>query len=177
MRRAMVIAACAWAAQFSGTAAADLYRWIDPDTGSVKFSSYPPPWYGDEARQRRGPKVEVIPAGRGSQVRPDEPAKEPDAAKARAAAAPGESGRTAEGLDARRKSLVTAMSQVRKPEDFKRADAALRQQFEDYKALARELDGQDPKGTEGRREDARLLERIYDGLRAQYGSPEPAGPR
>ena len=178
MRRAIVIAACAWAAQFSGMAAADLYRWIDPETGSVKFSSYPPPWYGDEAKQRRGPRVEVIPAGRASQSRPDEPVKEPDAAKPRAAAAPGgETGRTAEGLDARRKSLVTAMSLVRKPEDFKRADAALRQQIEDYKALVRELDGQEPKGADGRREDARLLERIYDGLRAQYSATEPAGTR
>lgn len=42
-------------------AAADLYRWVDPDTGSVKFSSYPPPWYGDPAMERRAPKVEVIP--------------------------------------------------------------------------------------------------------------------
>jgi len=41
-------------------AAADLYRWVDPETGSIKFSSYPPPWYGDEAKQRRAPKVEVI---------------------------------------------------------------------------------------------------------------------
>jgi hypothetical protein len=46
----------------SGHAAADLYRWVDPETGSVKFSSYPPPWYGDESQQRRAPKVEHIPA-------------------------------------------------------------------------------------------------------------------
>jgi len=38
-------------------AAADLYRWIDPQSGSVKFSSAPPPWYETE----RGPKVERIP--------------------------------------------------------------------------------------------------------------------
>ena len=45
-------------------AAADLYRWVDPETGSVKFSSYPPPWFGDAAKQQRAPKVEVIPAGK-----------------------------------------------------------------------------------------------------------------
>jgi hypothetical protein len=45
-------------------AAADLYRWVDPETGSVKFSSYPPPWFGDAAKQRRAPKVEVIPPGK-----------------------------------------------------------------------------------------------------------------
>ena len=61
MRFAVAVAMLAWAAQFSGAAAADLYRWVDPETGSVKFSSYPPPWYGDPAKERRAPKVEVIP--------------------------------------------------------------------------------------------------------------------
>jgi hypothetical protein len=42
-------------------ALADLYRWVDPETGSVKFSSYPPPWYGDENLEKRSPKVEHIP--------------------------------------------------------------------------------------------------------------------
>ena len=76
-------------------ARADLFRWIDPDTGSIKYSSYPPPWYGDPAKERRAPKVEVIRA-RGSAPssgpRPDEepllegkPAVKP-AAKAEAAA-------------------------------------------------------------------------------------------
>ena len=41
-------------------ALADLYRWVDPETGSVKFSSYPPPWFGDAQRGGRAPKVEVI---------------------------------------------------------------------------------------------------------------------
>ena len=47
---------------WAGAAAADLYRWVDPGSGSVKFSSYPPPWYGDAAKERRAPKVELIPA-------------------------------------------------------------------------------------------------------------------
>src|SRR6185436_4055152 len=41
-------------------ALADLYRWVDPETGRVKFSSYPPPWFNDAASQGRAPKVEVI---------------------------------------------------------------------------------------------------------------------
>ena len=41
-------------------AIAELYRWVDPETGSVKFSSYPPPWFGDAQKERRAPKVEVI---------------------------------------------------------------------------------------------------------------------
>jgi len=61
MKLAIALALLAWAAQFSGPAAADLYRWVDPATGSVKFSSYPPPWFGDPALDRRAPKVEVIP--------------------------------------------------------------------------------------------------------------------
>jgi hypothetical protein len=56
----MVVLLFAWASP----AAADLYRWVDPETGSVKFSSYPPPWFGDAAKQRRAPKVEVIPPGK-----------------------------------------------------------------------------------------------------------------
>ena len=61
MRFPIAVTLIAWAAQFSGPAAADLYRWVDPETGSIKFSSYPPPWFGDPARERRAPKVEVIP--------------------------------------------------------------------------------------------------------------------
>jgi hypothetical protein len=61
MRFAVAVAMLAWAAQFAGPAAADLYRWVDPETGSVKFSNFPPPWFGDPAQERRKPKVEVIP--------------------------------------------------------------------------------------------------------------------
>jgi hypothetical protein len=73
MRMTVLIAMLFWAAQYPGTAAADLYRWVDPETGSVKFSSYPPPWYGDEAKQRRAPKVEVIPARGEAVVKPETP--------------------------------------------------------------------------------------------------------
>ena len=36
---------------------ADLYRWVDPQSGSVKFSSAPPPWFESGS----GPQVERIP--------------------------------------------------------------------------------------------------------------------
>ncbi|MEA3195011.1 MAG: hypothetical protein QOD26_3344 [Betaproteobacteria bacterium] len=36
---------------------ADLYRWVDPETGSAKFSNAPPPWYETGS----GPQVERIP--------------------------------------------------------------------------------------------------------------------
>jgi hypothetical protein len=60
MRFVLAAALLAWA----GAAAADLYRWVDPDSGSVKFSNYPPPWYGDQGKDQRAPKVEVIPERR-----------------------------------------------------------------------------------------------------------------
>jgi hypothetical protein len=41
-------------------AQAELYRWVERETGQVKFSSTPPPWYGDPEKQRRNPPVEVI---------------------------------------------------------------------------------------------------------------------
>ena len=36
---------------------ADLYRWVDPQSGSVKLSNTPPPWY----ERGGGPAVERIP--------------------------------------------------------------------------------------------------------------------
>jgi hypothetical protein len=40
-------------------AAADLYRWRDPETGTIKISNIPPRWYGKGG----GPRVEVIASG------------------------------------------------------------------------------------------------------------------
>ena len=56
MRFAVAVLISLWLAP----AQADLYRWVDPQTGAVKFSSYPPPWFNDPAQQGRAPKVEVI---------------------------------------------------------------------------------------------------------------------
>ena len=39
------------------TAQADLFRWVDPASGSVKFSNSPPPWYETGG----GPPVERLP--------------------------------------------------------------------------------------------------------------------
>ena len=55
---------------------ADLYRWVDPETGSVKLSSTPPPWFERSA----GPKVEVIPyAAPSAKPAPADPAASPQA--------------------------------------------------------------------------------------------------
>ena len=69
MRALFMLAILGWA----NPAAADLYRWVDPETGSVKFSSYPPPWYGDEAKQRRAPTVEVIAPARSAPAAQEKP--------------------------------------------------------------------------------------------------------
>ena len=62
-------------------AQAQLYRWVDPESGSVKLSNAPPPWYRDE---RPGPAVQVIPPPWARPAKPEAPPK-PAAAKPAAA--------------------------------------------------------------------------------------------
>ena len=59
-------------------AQAQIYRWVDRETGAVKFSNTPPPWYGDPEQERRNPPVEVI-RYRGPVEKP-KPAPEPQGA-------------------------------------------------------------------------------------------------
>jgi len=91
MRRVFAAVMLACAAQYTGPAAADLYRWVDPESGSIKFSNYPPPWYGDPAAERRAPKVEVIPersSAPSSGPRPEAEAKPKPVAKPEPAVKP-----------------------------------------------------------------------------------------
>jgi hypothetical protein len=110
IRFVVAVGMLAWA----GAAAADLYRWVDPETGSIKFSSYPPPWFGDPARERRAPKVEVIPERSSAPAggpRPDEeprpeprpkaPARPAEASPEKPAAIPGREARKEERADGR----------------------------------------------------------------------------
>ena len=149
---------------------ADLYRWVDPETGSVKFSSYPPPWHGDPLRERRAPKVEVIP-----------PMRTPVPAPAFAPAAlPGpESGGVLEKLNQVRRSIMQSMSVQPPPrrEDFARAGDGIKQQVDAYNAVSAELDKIDPGGAAARRAEGQpVLERLMQGLKAQLtpGSPVKA---
>ena len=67
---------------FSLPAHADLYRWVDPQSGSVKFSSAPPAWYGDPLREGVAPRVEVLRYQGSTPAKPPPPAAEkPPAAK------------------------------------------------------------------------------------------------
>lgn len=146
---------------FAQEVPADLYRWIDPESGSVKFSSYPPPWYGDPAQERRAPKVERIPE------RVSAPAAQPRNLQAT----------ELERLEGRRKTLLQQLSNLPARADFARAGSGLKQQLEAYQALSVELDRIDPKGAAARRAETQpLLDRLVEGIRAQLGAKPPAAP-
>lgn len=57
----------------SGGVLADLYLWKDPATGTMRIYSYPPPWYGNPALEKRAPKVERIPGRQRAPVVQAEP--------------------------------------------------------------------------------------------------------
>ncbi len=114
-------------------AVADLYRWVDPQTGSVKFSSAPPPWYETE----RGPQVERIPY-------------QGPAARPAGADKPGAGGSIAV-LEARwRQSLRTLAATLAKDGPGAPTEAA-RQQLEAFQTISAELDRLDPGGRDRRR--------------------------
>jgi hypothetical protein len=170
MRRAvLMVVVCAWA---SG-AAADLYRWVDPETGSVKYSSYPPPWYGDPEKERRAPKVEHLPAGYASP-----PAvSEPDGAGKPTAPAPSANAPAfvLSTLEARRKAIMQLLTALPQREDFARSGAGLQQHMLAYQAVAAEMDRLDPKGAAARRGEAQpLIDKLREGLRALTGGAAPA---
>jgi len=56
------LAAAVLLAVAAPAADAQLYRWRDPETGSVKLSSIPPPWYGRGVSN--GPHVDMIMQGK-----------------------------------------------------------------------------------------------------------------
>ncbi len=110
---------------------ADLFRWIDPETGSVKFSNSPPPWYGDPLRERNAPAVEVLPFEQTGKPRSADPAQGPSAVAL---------------LVARRRELLGALQRP----DLQRGGENLQRQLEGLQAVATELDRLDPKGAPAR---------------------------
>ena len=146
------------AALAPSVANADLYRWVDPQTGSVKFSSYPPPWFGDRASELRGPAVEVIAY------------RQPGAPKP--AAAPPKPSATAEilgALETRLAGIAQFFSVLPANTDFTRAGSGIQQQLEAYQAVAAELDRLDPAGAARRRQqEAGIVEKLRQGLEAQF---------
>jgi hypothetical protein len=127
---------------------ADLYRWIDPATGTVKLSSLPP---GD-------PTIEAEVVRFNSPV-PPKPAPA------------GQSSLVAD-LQARWRALLTQITSLT-PEDFQRGGDGIRQQVQAYEAVRAELDRQDPAGAARRNAEATAVaERFRQGLSAQF-SPTP----
>ncbi len=106
---------------------ADLFRWIDPETGSVKFSNSPPPWYGDPLRERNSPAVEVLPFKQAGKPR---------------SADPGQGSSAVALLQARRRELLGALQRP----DLQRGGENLQRQLEGLRAVSTELDRLDPKG-------------------------------
>lgn len=118
--------------------AADLYRWVDPESGSVKFSSYPPPWYRDAAKQGRAPDVEHIPAGKpapasGTKVPESKAAPKPAPESAAKLQAPANS-----AMEERRKVLLKQISAhlenlaASKPEESARIYSELAEQVREH---------------------------------------------
>ena len=97
---------------------ADLYRWVDPDSGSVMFSNLPPadPQLGAELVPYRG-------------------APKPAAASSSSLVA----------LEMRWRALLVQLA-ARSPQDMARDRGVLRQELETYEALRAELDRRDPAG-------------------------------
>ncbi len=142
----LVVLLLAWVAP----ATADLYRWVDPETGSVKFSSYPPPWFNDPAKQRRAPKVEVIAPGKAAPAFEPTPGAEREPAAPRPADAPqGGRGALLKLLAQRVNGVVTAA-----PDATERAFVELSESLQDLDQLDKQSKPENPK-----EEAARLEER------------------
>ncbi|HYR34148.1 MAG TPA: DUF4124 domain-containing protein [Burkholderiales bacterium] len=137
---------------------ADLYRWIDPESGSVKISTQPPTDPGINA--------ELVPFRNPA-------AQAPQAATA-TTAKPNPAGGAVAALEARWSELLVRLTRA-SPQDFSRSSQGWRQQLEAYEAVRVELDKLDPAGAERRRrESGSLLERLKQGFAAQFG-PTPPG--
>jgi hypothetical protein len=140
---------------------ADLYRWVDRESGSVKFSTSPPPWFGDPEKARTAPAVEVIrakPAPKAETAYPQKPS--PSVLSA---------------LEARWASLMQFFAALPTTTDFSRAGAGIQQHIEAYQALSAELDRLDPAGAQRRRaQEAGIFETMRRGLEAQLSPKPPA---
>jgi hypothetical protein len=128
-------------ALWSFCAHADLYRWVDRQTGSVKYSSTPPPWYGDPEKERASPPVEVIRYNAPGTAA--KPTPQQESAKITAA--------TIASMEARWRELTKFFASLPASTDFARPGEGLRPQIEAYQTLSRELDRLDPGGAERRR--------------------------
>ena len=161
----------------AGSAAAQLYRWVDPETGSVKFSSYPPPWFNDPAKQPRTPKVEVIaPTGTAPAFEP-RPETDPEPAAPPADDAPRQDRQGVMKLLAQRAAALASST----PETMGKAYANLAEPLQQLEILDRQSKPVDAKVEAARLEEKRQLavplERHRTTLLQQIAllSPPPSG--
>jgi len=121
---------------------ADLYRWVDPQTGSVKLSNLPPsnPAVEPEVLRYRGPAAVPL------ELQP---------------AAAREGSGVVAALEARWHALLAELSALPERADFERGGEGLRRQLDAYEAARTELDRLDPAGAKRRQAEERpLLERL-----------------
>jgi hypothetical protein len=129
---------------------ADLYRWVDPENGSVRFSNYAPP--------EPAGRVEVVPYSGPGVPRAPVDAVAKSAAKPSALAA----------LEAQWRLIKQTLEALFNQPDFERAGSGLAEHAEAYRAVRAEMDRVDPAGAARRRaEDEPLLARLTRGLNAQ----------
>jgi hypothetical protein len=139
---------------------AELYRWIDPESGSVKLSTLPP----------SDPRIDA-------QVVPYKgPASPPPTAaattQAMAVPAPPNAGGIGQ-LESRWSDLLSKITGLTPTEVAKGGDG-LRQHVEAYEAVSAELDRLDPAGAARRKAQSEtMFERLKKGLAAQFGSGSP----
>jgi len=171
MRIVLASALTVLLAASAANALAELYRWRDPQTGTIKYSSYPPPWYGDESREAAAPKVEVIgaPQAEGAGRTPADEMAEKVAEVIRF-------------MEQRREQLLSRMTVARASTGFDPEGAAFKADLQAYRAVTRELDKFDPKGAPlRRRADARAFENLgiapqVEGARQAAGAAPQAEP-
>lgn len=111
---------------------ADLFRWVDPESGSVKYSNSPPPWYDTGS----GPQVERVPY-----IPPGarQPVADPSAPAPVAV------------LQARWREMLLSVSAQPTPEAARA-----------FSQLTAELDRADPAGAPRRKEEvANVMRRLY----------------
>ena len=121
---------------------AQLYRWLDPDSGSIKFSSLPPsdPRVQAEVVTPRSGPMPRQPAASGSALPPVAP------------------------LDTRWREVLAKLMTVTEKAVLSSPDS-VRQDIEMLQALRAELDRTDPAGAPQRQsEQAAVLERLRQAL-------------
>ena len=155
---AFVLAAAAFAAH------AELYRWVDPGSGSVKFSNSPPAWI--EGADAPAPRVDVIPYN----VKPvpeAAPALAVPAAAPKPEAAPRPEAVAPSALEATWRSQLQGLSALTARPTQELGSTEVQRQVQSYESLSAELDRRDPEGIARRRaEQASVIERLRSKLGA-----------